>query len=75
MSQSTIGMVLVGVGLAVALVGILVWAGALGWFGRLPGDLRFEGERTTVHVPVASMILLSIVATLLLHVIRRFLGG
>lgn len=74
MSHSTMGLLLVGIGLALALVGLLVWSGALGWFGRLPGDLHFEGERTTVYIPLASMIVLSIVATLVLHILRRLLG-
>jgi hypothetical protein len=37
------GLLLIVVGLGVAVVGVLVWAGGLGWFGRLPGDLRLEG--------------------------------
>lgn len=69
------GMILVAVGLGLTVIGVLIWSGAFGWFGRLPGDFRFEGERSTVYVPLASMLVLSIVATLLLHVARRVLGG
>ena len=40
---------LVVAGLALAVIGVLAWAGALSWFGRLPGDLRFGDERTRVY--------------------------
>ncbi len=67
-----VGLLLVIVGLAVAGLGLLVWAGGLSWFGRLPGDLRMEGERTRVFVPITSMILLSVVLTLILNVVLRW---
>ncbi len=64
---------IVGVGVVLALFGILVWSGGLDWFGRLPGDLRFEGERSRTYVPITSMILASVVLTLLVNLVRRFL--
>lgn len=45
--------------------------GLLSWFGKLPGDLRFEGERTRVYFPIVSMIILSIVLTLLINLFGR----
>lgn len=67
------GLVLVVVGVAIALVGVLAWAGALGWFGRLPGDIRIEGERTRVYFPLVSMLLVSVVLTAVLALLRRLL--
>jgi len=51
----TLGAWLVVAGVAIAIVGLLVASGALGWFGRLPGDLRFEGRDggVRVFVPLA----------------------
>lgn len=43
----------------------------LSWFGRLPGDIRIETERSKVIVPIVSMLLLSIVITLLINLLRR----
>ena len=43
----------------------------LSWFGRLPGDLRFESENSRVIVPVTSMIVLSVVLTILVNLFRR----
>lgn len=55
------------------LFGLLVWSGALGWFGRLPGDVRVEGERSRVYFPIVSMLVLSVAITLIVSLIRRFL--
>lgn len=41
--------------------------------GRLPGDIRFQGENLTCVVPLASSILLSIVLTVLLNLAIRLL--
>jgi len=65
------GLVLILLGVALVVVGLLVSTGALSWFGRLPGDIRWEGERGRVYVPVVSMILVSIVLSVLAWVFRR----
>lgn len=43
----------------------------LTWFGRLPGDLRFEAGNTKTYIPLASMLIVSVVATLIIHFFRR----
>jgi Protein of unknown function (DUF2905). len=58
-----------GVGLVVA--GLLVWTGGLSWFGRLPGDIRWQGERVRLYIPIASMIVVSLVLSLLAWVFRQ----
>jgi hypothetical protein len=67
------GLLLVIVGCCLIVFGLLVYTGALTWFGRLPGDFRYEGENTRIYFPLASMLLISIVLTLLFYVVRRFL--
>ncbi|HET9156567.1 MAG TPA: DUF2905 domain-containing protein [Myxococcaceae bacterium] len=71
MSDRGPGLVLILLGVALVVVGLLVSSGALSWFGRLPGDIRWEGERGRVYVPVVSMILVSIVLSVLAWVFRR----
>jgi hypothetical protein len=66
------GPLLVGLGALVILVGLLVWSGALDWFGRLPGDIRIEREGVRVYIPLVSMLLLSAAVSLLLYLFRRF---
>ncbi len=39
--------------------------------GRLPGDIRIEGENFTFYFPLATSLLLSILLTLLLNGIAR----
>ena len=57
---------------AVALVGGWLLAnGWLGWFGRLPGDIRIASGTTRVYVPITSMLLTSLVLTVVLNVLRR----
>ena len=72
MASRPLGLLIVALGVAAIVVGLLVWAGWLSWFGRLPGDIRIERENVRVYFPIVSMILISIVLSLLLNLLRRF---
>jgi hypothetical protein len=67
-----LGPLIIGVGVAIVLIGVLVWTGALSWFGRLPGDIRHESGSTRIYVPLASMLLISVALSLVAAVVRRF---
>ena len=67
------GPLLIALGVGLVLLGLLVWSGALAWFGRLPGDIRIERESVHVYIPLVSMLLVSAALSLLLYLIRRFL--
>ena len=41
--------------------------------GRLPGDIRIEGENGSFYFPVTTSILVSVVLTIILNVIVRLL--
>lgn len=41
--------------------------------GRLPGDIRIEGENGSFYFPITSSILVSILLTLILNIISRLL--
>jgi hypothetical protein len=64
--------VLITIGVGLILVGLLIWSGSLSWFGRLPGDIRIERETVRVHVPIVSMLVVSLVVSLALYLVRRF---
>jgi hypothetical protein len=66
-----LGLLIAAIGLAAFVIGLAMAWGLLGWFGRLPGDIRIEGESVKVYVPVASMILVSVALTLALALARR----
>jgi hypothetical protein len=73
MDTRELGLLLVGVAVVLGLIGLAIATGLLGWFGRLPGDLRIEGERVKVYVPLVSMLIASVVLTLILSLLRRIL--
>jgi len=52
---------------------LVVIGGALMLFGRfhLPGDFTFRSGGVTVYIPVATSIILSIVATVVLNLVFR----
>jgi hypothetical protein len=41
--------------------------------GRLPGDIRIEGENGSFYFPVTTSILVSVLLTIILNVIVRLL--
>ena len=71
MDTRATAILLIVIGFVVILGGLLLLAGGLDWFGRLPGDIRIERENTRIYIPITSMILLSIVLNLLLYIILR----
>jgi hypothetical protein len=66
-----VGLVVVIAGGALVVLGLLIYSGVLSWFGRLPGDIRYEGEHTRFYFPLVSSILVSIVLSVLLYLLRR----
>ena len=68
--ERNVGLFIVVVGIAIVMLGVLVWVGGLSWFGHLPGDIRIERGNVRIYVPVVSMLLTSVVATILLSVLR-----
>jgi hypothetical protein len=71
MDSRSIGLWVIALGVGAVIVGLLIYSGGLSWFGRLPGDIRIEGEHTRVYIPITSMLLVSVALTLLMHLLRR----
>lgn len=42
--------------------------------GRLPGDIRIERENFTLFIPLSTMILLSVILTVIMNLVVRWLG-
>lgn len=72
---SQLGKLLVALGIVVIVVGVLLLLGAsVPWFprpGRLPGDFVIRRGNTTVYLPLATSILLSVLLTVVLMLWRR----
>ncbi|CAN5578361.1 hypothetical protein BH20CHL6_BH20CHL6_14900 [soil metagenome] len=66
-----LGRVLLVVGLVIAAVGLLAVLGVRLPLGRLPGDIVIGGEGGSIFIPVATMIVLSIVLTVIVNVLTR----
>ena len=64
-------MLVVAAGVVIVLLGLLIATGALNWFGRLPGDFRGGTGSVRVYAPIASMLLISVVVTLVVNLLRR----
>lgn len=62
----TAGALLLLVGVALQYAPWLV-----NWFGKLPGDIRYESGGTKVYIPITSMIVVSVVLSVLVNLLRR----
>lgn len=64
---------LIIIGLVITFTGILILIVGrfFPWFGNLPGDIRFESDSFKVFIPLATMILVSVLATILLNIVIR----
>ncbi len=66
---------LIIIGILLIIIG-LAWTyvpGLPSWFGKLPGDIRIEHENNRVYMPITSMVVASIVLTVLVNLVKRFL--
>ena len=63
------GVILVVVGVAVMVLGRMHIP-----LGRLPGDFMYRGKNTTVYFPLATSLVVSVVLSILLYAVSRWLG-
>ena len=69
--MSQLGRGLLVSGLLLAAVGLLLVLGAKLGLGRLPGDVVVERKNFSLHFPIATSIVVSLVLTLLLNLWLR----
>ena len=72
--NSETGKWIVTAGVIIVLIGVIIYFfhDKLNWIGRLPGDIRIEKENFRFYFPIVTMILLSLVATLVIWLARKF---
>ena len=65
--------ILIGIGIFLVIIGViwLLFPNAFSWIGNMPGDIRHTSGNTKVYFPIVTMIIISIVATILLNLLRR----
>jgi hypothetical protein len=62
---------LIGIGIAIVVLGVLwPWLARLG-LGRLPGDIHIERDGFQFFFPITTGLLISAVVTLILWILRR----
>jgi hypothetical protein len=66
-----LGRLLLVLGVVLVIVGGLAALGVRLPFGRLPGDIAIQGERGGLYIPIATMIIVSIVLTILVKLFLR----
>jgi len=62
----------IGIGIALIVIGFVAKTGALNWFGHLPGDMNIKRDGFQLYFPLTSMIIISVALSGLLALIRRF---
>ena len=67
------GKILIVVGLAVVVAELIIQFApqAFSWFGKLPGDIRYERGNMKFFFPITTMILVSVGISLLLKLFGR----
>ena len=59
-------------GVILIIGGLLIYSGAMRWFGKLPGDIRYESDHVQFYAPIVSMLIISLILSLLFYLLRRF---
>lgn len=69
------GKMLMIAGICIFSIGMLFWWSEnhkfLSWFGHLPGDIRIERDNFKFFMPIASMLIVSIIASILFWIFRK----
>ena len=67
------GKIIIVAGLIIALFGVILQFSpqVLSWFGKLPGDLKYEKGNFKFFFPLTTMIIVSVVLTLLLKIFGK----
>jgi Protein of unknown function (DUF2905) len=70
-----LGKVLIAIGAVIVVAGVIVLLAGRAHLplGRLPGDMVYRGKHTVFYFPLATSILVSILLSLILYVIGRFI--
>ena len=67
-----IGRTLMAVGAVLLVLGfVFVLAPRVPFLGHLPGDIVIRREGVTIYIPIATMVVVSVVASLLLGLLSR----
>ena len=67
-----IGKLLFILGLAIAVIGLIIWSGVgQRWIGQLPGDVHVNRGNFSFHFPIVTCLLISAILTFLFWLFRK----
>jgi uncharacterized protein HemY len=68
-----VGKILIIAGIILVVAGVVIYfaGNRFGWFGHLPGDIRIEKENMRIYFPITTMLLLSIVASVIIWLVKK----
>jgi hypothetical protein len=70
--MNDLGRGLLVLGLVLAALGALVMVlPKMPWLGNLPGDIHIERERFSLHVPMVTCLVVSVIATVIVNLFFR----
>jgi hypothetical protein len=72
MEISSLGKILIGMGVLLVVAGVVVTMGSRFGLGQLPGDVSWRRGNTSFYFPVVTSIVLSIALTIVLNLLARF---
>ena len=69
------GKIFISIGSFIFILGLLIhfYGNKLGWFGNLYGDLKIIKSNYNIYFPITSMIIVSIILSLIINIISRFI--
>ncbi len=67
--------ILISIGVLFIILGLFTWlfGGLFSWFGKLPGDIRIQGQNYFIYAPIASMILISILINVAIYIFNHWI--
>lgn len=72
MPFQAIGKILLVAGGLLVLAGIVMLFGdRIPFLGKLPGDFTFKRDNVTIHFPLMTMIIISVILTIILNLFGR----
>ena len=70
--MAPIGKSLVFAGIVIIVVGLVLWGfSSVPYVGKLPGDIYLRRGNFSFYFPIATSILISIIATIVFSLMRR----